>query len=101
MCRSAGLAATASGYTRAMSEAGPDTKALAVEVDSRLERAPVAEALGAKLNRLLHAFLVADVLPQAERAADMGLDPAPLLAVVSDVLRHYADALEPRQPIDR
>jgi hypothetical protein len=31
----------------------------------------------------------------------MGLDPMPVLAVVSDVLRLYVDALEPRQPIDR
>jgi hypothetical protein len=34
------------------------------------------------------------VLPQAEQAAGLGLDPTPLLAVVSDVLRIYADALE-------
>jgi hypothetical protein len=66
-----------------------------------LENAPVAEALGAKLSRLLHGFLQGDVLPQAERAADLGLDPTPMLAVVSDVLRLYVDALEPRQPIDR
>jgi hypothetical protein len=55
----------------------------------------MAEALGAKLSRLLYAFLQGDVLPQAERAADMGLDPTPLLGVVSDVPRLYVDALEP------
>src|SRR5215216_4933724 len=38
--------------------------------------------------------LEAEVLPQAERAADLGLDPTPFLAVVSDVLRLYAVALE-------
>src|SRR5215213_6293423 len=40
-------------------------------------------------------FLQGDVLPQAERAADLGLDPTPMLAVVSDVLRLYVHALEP------
>ena len=91
------------GYRHGMSEAGPvpDMEALATEVTDLLESAPVAEALAAKLSRLLHAYLQADVLPQAERAAAMGLDPSPLLAVVSDVLRLYTDALEPRQPIDR
>jgi hypothetical protein len=34
-------------------------------------------------------------------SADLGLDPAPLLAVVSDVLRCYVDALERPQPTDR
>ena len=76
-------------------------EALASEVTDLLESAPVAEALGAKLSRLLYAFLQVDVLPQAERAAAMGLDPTPLLVVVSDVLGLYRDALEPSQPIDR
>jgi hypothetical protein len=79
----------------------PDMEVLAAEVANLLENAPVAEALGAKLSRLLHAFLQGDVLPQVERAADMGLDPTPLLNVVSDVLRLYVDTLERRQPIDR
>jgi hypothetical protein len=55
---------------------------------------PVAETTGVKPSRLLRAFLETEVLPQAERAADLGLDPAPLLGVVSDVLRRYAVALE-------
>jgi hypothetical protein len=79
----------------------PDMESLASEVTDLLESAPVAEALGAKLSRLLYAFLQVDVLPQAERAAAMGLDPTPLLVVVSDVLGLYRDALEPSQPIDR
>jgi hypothetical protein len=49
--------------------------------------------MAAKLSRVLHGFLEGDVLPQAERAADLGLDPTPLLAVVSEFLRLYADAL--------
>ena len=99
------ICAHPAGYTVAMSTAMPapvpDIEALAIEVTDLLERAPVADALGAKLSRLLHGFLQADVLPQAERAAAMGIDPTPLLVVVSDVLQLYRDALEPGQPIDR
>ena len=69
-------------------------EALAVEVARFLDDVPVAEDVGCKLSRLLHAFLEGEVLPQAERAADLGLDPTPLLTVVSDVLRLYAGALE-------
>jgi hypothetical protein len=54
----------------------------------------VAEGVGIKLSRLLQGFLESEVLPQAARAADLGLDPTPFLAVVSDVLRLYAGALE-------
>jgi hypothetical protein len=101
----AGIRGYTGGYIGAMSQPMPapvpDMEALATEVTDLLEDAPVAEALGAKLSRLLHAFLQADVLPPAERAAAMGIDPTPLLAVVSDVLRLYGDALEPRQPIGR
>jgi hypothetical protein len=49
----------------------------------------------AKLSRLLHAFLKDDIVPQAERAAGLGLDPTPLLAVVADVLDLYVEALKP------
>jgi hypothetical protein len=38
--------------------------------------------------------LEAEVVPQATRAADQGIDPTPLFAVVRRVLRLYADALE-------
>jgi hypothetical protein len=78
-----------------------DLEALAAEVASLLDGAPVAEGTGAKLSRLLCGFLEGEVLPQAELAAGIGLDPTPLLGVVSDVLRLYADALEPREPIGR
>jgi hypothetical protein len=71
-----------------------DLEILAVEVAEFLKGVPVAEGVGAKLSRLLHGFLEADVLPQAERAADLGLDPTPFLSVVSDVLRLYAGALD-------
>jgi hypothetical protein len=54
----------------------------------------VAEEAGVKLNRLLLGFLEAEVLPQAMRAAELGVDPTPIFAVVTGVLRIYADALE-------
>ena len=57
------------------------------------------EALEAQVTRC--AFLQVEVMPQAERAAGLGLDPTPVLAVVSDVLRLYADALGHRGPTDR
>ena len=57
----------------------------------------VAEGIGAKLNRWLLDFLKTEVLPQANRAAEMGVDPTPLFAMVVRVLRTYADALERRR----
>jgi hypothetical protein len=72
-----------------------DVEILAVEVAGYLSTVPVAEDVAAKLSRLLHGFLAGEVLPQAERAADLGLDPTPFLGVVADVLRLYAEALEP------
>jgi len=85
-----------------MSQAIParvlDLEALAAEVAEFLDEAPVAETMAAKPSRILHGFLEGDVLPQAERAADLGLDPTPLLAVVSELLRLYADALRLPNP---
>ena len=72
-------------------------EALAAQAANLLDKGPDAEATGVKLSRLLDAFLKGDLQPQAERAARLGLDPTPLLAVVSDVLRLYADALEHRE----
>jgi hypothetical protein len=69
-------------------------QALAAEAAAFLEQVPVAEGSAAKLSRLLLNFLETEVLPQATRAADQGIDPTPLFAVVSGVLRLYADALE-------
>jgi hypothetical protein len=71
-----------------------DLQALAAEAAAFLEQVPVAEGSAAKLSRLLLNFLETEVLPQATRAADQGIDPTPLFAVVSGVLRLYADALE-------
>ena len=81
-----------------------DAEILAAEVaeslDDFLDHMSVAEGIGAKLNRQLLAFLKAEVLPQANRAAEMGVDPTPLFAVVVRVLRTYADALERPQSAD-
>jgi hypothetical protein len=75
-----------------------DAEILAAEVteslDEFLDHMSVAEGIGAKLNRQLLAFLKAEVLPQANRAAELGVDPTPLFAVVIQVLRTYADSLE-------
>ena len=70
------------------------TAEVAESLDEFLDHMSVAEGIGAKLNRQLLGFLKAEVLPQANRAAEMGVDPTPLFAVVVRVLRTYADALE-------
>ena len=72
----------------------PDLAALDAEVTAFLDQAAVAEGVGAKLNRLMLGFLEAEVLPQAMRAAEVGIDPTPLLDVVATVLRMYADGLQ-------
>jgi hypothetical protein len=75
-----------------------DLSALAAEVTTFVEQVPVAEGVGAKLNRLLLGFLEAEVLPPAVRAAELGLDPTPWLEVVAAVFRLYADALDRPDP---
>ena len=75
-----------------------DAELLAAEVvqalDDFLDHMSLAEGIGAKLNRQLLAFLKTEVLPQANEAAEMGVDPTPMFAMVVRVLRSYADALE-------
>ena len=75
-----------------------DAEIVAAEVveslDEFLDHMSVAEGIGAKLNRQLLGFIKAEVLPQANRAAELGVDPTPLFAMVVRVLRTYADALE-------
>ncbi|MFL6104869.1 MAG: hypothetical protein ACJ74K_16455, partial [Actinomycetes bacterium] len=75
-----------------------DAELLAAEVaeslDEFLDHMSVAEGIGAKLNRQLLGFLKTEVLPRANRAAEMGVDPTPLFAMVVRVLRTYADALQ-------
>ena len=71
-----------------------DVEALAAEVAGFLAQLSAGEEIGLKLNRLLFGFLESEVLPQASRAAGQGLDPTPLFATVTLVLRRYADALQ-------
>jgi hypothetical protein len=75
-----------------------DPEVLAAEIaeflDQFTDHMEVAEEAGTKLNRLLLSFVKAEVLPQATQAAELGIDPTPILAVVAGVLRMYADALE-------
>jgi hypothetical protein len=71
-----------------------DAAAVAAEVATFVEQVPTAEGLGATLNHLLLGFLETEILPQATRAAELGIDPTPWLDVVTAVLRRYADALE-------
>src|SRR4029453_11746349 len=70
-------------------------QALAAEVTGFLEQVPVSELVGAKLSRVLDGFLQGEVFPQADRAAGQGINPAPPLAVIAEVVRRYADALPP------
>ena len=76
-----------------------DPEVLAAEVaeflDQFADQMEVAEETGSKLNRLLLGFVKAEVPPQARRAAELGIDPTPIFAVVARVLRMYADALQP------
>jgi hypothetical protein len=55
---------------------------------------PGGGGVGVKLGRMLQSFLGTEVPPPAEQAGELGLDPTPLLTVVLDVLRIYADVLE-------
>jgi hypothetical protein len=75
-----------------------DAEILAAEVaeglDEFLDHMSVAEGIGAKLNRQLLGFLKTEVLPEANRAAELGVDPTPLFDMVIRVLRTYADSLE-------
>ena len=72
------------------------TEFLGQFTDDQLE---MAEEAGIKLNRLLLGFLEAEVLPQAMRAAELGIDATPIFVVVTGVLRIYADALAARRSL--
>jgi putative methionine-R-sulfoxide reductase with GAF domain len=74
--------------------AEPDLGALDGDVAAFLERAPGADGMGHKLSQLLLGFLATEVVPLAERLAELGIDPTPLFATASGILRLYADALE-------
>jgi hypothetical protein len=71
-----------------------DTGTLDSEIGAFLEREPGADGIGHKLSQLLLGFLATEVVPMANRLAELGIDPTPLFTVTSGVLRLYADTLE-------
>jgi putative methionine-R-sulfoxide reductase with GAF domain len=71
-----------------------DTGALDSEIGAFLELEPGADGIGHKLSQLLLGFLATEVVPMANRLAELGIDPTPLFTVTSGVLRLYADTLE-------
>jgi hypothetical protein len=71
-----------------------EVEALAAEVSVFLEQVPLGEGIGVKLSNMLLSFLQTEVLPEARRQSDQGVDPTSLFALVSGVLRQYADAIE-------
>ena len=53
-----------------------------------------------ELSQLLLGFLATEVVPLANRLAELGIDPTPLFATTSGILRLYADTLEhPTSPV--
>jgi GAF domain-containing protein len=75
-----------------------DMGALDGEVAAFLEQKPGADGVGHKLSQLLLGFLATEVVPLANRLAELGIDPTPLFAATSGILRLYADALDHRDP---
>jgi hypothetical protein len=71
-----------------------DMGALDGDVAAVLEGAPGADGMGRKLSQLLLGFLAAEVVPLTEHLAELGIDPTPLFATASGILRLYADTLE-------
>ena len=76
-----------------------DVATLDAEVVAFLEREPGADGgIGHRLSLLLLGFLGTEVVPVANRLAELGIDPTPLFAASSGILRLYADTLERPQP---
>jgi hypothetical protein len=83
-----------------------DMGTLDADLAAFLEQRPGADGIGHRLGQLLLGFLAAEVVPLANRLAEFGINPVPLFAATSGILRLYADTLErphpspvgPRQP---
>jgi hypothetical protein len=75
-----------------------DMGAVDGDVAAFLERAPGADGVGHKLSQLLLGFLTTEVVPLANRLAELGIDPTPLFVTTSGILRLYADTLDHRDP---
>jgi hypothetical protein len=75
-----------------------DMGALDGEVAAFLEQKPGADGIGHKLSQQLLGFLTTEVVPLANRLAELGIDPTPLFATTSGILRLYADTLQHPDP---
>jgi hypothetical protein len=75
-----------------------DMGSLDGDVAAFLERQPGADGIGHKLSQQLLGFLTTEVVPLANRLAELGIDPTPLLATTSGIMRLYADTLERPDP---
>jgi hypothetical protein len=72
-----------------------DIGALDSQVAAFLQQTPAADGgTGQKLSLLLLGFLATEVLPLANRLAELRIDPTPLFTAVSGILRLHADTLE-------
>ena len=71
-----------------------DMGALDGDVAAFLEQEPGVDGIGHRLSRQLLGFLATEVVPLADRLAELGIDPTPLLATTSGILRLYADTLD-------
>ena len=58
--------------------------ALDGEVAAFLEQEPGADGIGHRLSQLLLGFLATEVVPLANRLAELGIDPTPLLATTRE-----------------
>ena len=76
-----------------------DMGALDSEMVAFLERTPAVDGgTGHRLSLLLLGFLATEVLPLANRVAELGIDPTPLFTAVGGILRLHADILERPYP---
>jgi len=71
-----------------------DMGAVDGDVAAFLEQEPGTDGIGHKLSQLLLGFLGTEVVPLANRLAELGVDPTPLFAATSGILRLYADTLD-------
>jgi hypothetical protein len=63
------------------------------EVAACLEPSPGAEGW-APVEPAALGLLATEVVPLADRLAELGIDPTPLFATTSGILRLYADTLD-------
>jgi GAF domain-containing protein len=71
-----------------------DTGGLDGDVAAFLVQQPGADGIGHKLSQQLLGFLRTEVVPLANRLAELRIDPTPLFVTTSGILRLYADTLE-------